>query len=91
MQLGVAVVHRSRGQSLSRELVAAVRSCHLRRRKSQGRRGRRRGVAWDRGHVQKAELVFSVLVLVGRGGPCAAGAFSLVVRVPCASRRGRGC
>jgi hypothetical protein len=51
------------------ELVAVVRPCCLRRRQSQGRRGLQRGVAWDRGHVQRAELVFSVLVLVGRGGP----------------------
>jgi hypothetical protein len=67
-----------------------VRLCHLRRGQIQGWRGLQRGVACDLGHVQKAELVFSVLAVVGRGGPCAVGAFSLVVQVVFASRGGRG-
>ena len=68
-----------------------VRPRRFRRRQSQGRRGLQRGVAWDLGYVRKAELVFSVLVLIGRGGPCSAGAFASFVQVLCANRGGRGC
>ncbi len=42
-------------------------------------------------YVRTTELVFSVLELVGRDGPCAAVAFFSVVQVLCACRGGRGC